>query len=155
MYTAGAGGVVFGVSWRRDGEKKDTLRNIESTKEFVINVVDETLAEAMNVTAVPYPPDVDEFKEARLTPVKADLVKAPMVGESPIHLECRLRQILESGEGLRKSSFIMGDLLRVHIRDELIVDGEIQMDRLKAIARLGGEWYCRTRDLFTMPRPPD
>lgn len=162
MYTAGAGGVIFGTSWRRDLEKKDaplekkdTLSNIEDTKEFVINIVNETLAKAMNVTAAPYPPDVDEFKEAKLTPVKADLVKAPMVGESPINLECRLKQIIESGEGDRRGSLIMGDLLRVHVRDELIVNGEIDMSRLKAIARLGGEWYCRTTDLFTMPRPPD
>jgi flavin reductase (DIM6/NTAB) family NADH-FMN oxidoreductase RutF len=98
---------------------------------------------------------VDEFKEAGLTPAKADLVTAPKVGESPINLECRIRQILYTGEGDRRGSLIMGDLLRVHIRDELLENGEIQMDRLKAIARLGGEWYCRTRDLFTMPRPPD
>ncbi len=79
--------VDFCVAATREGRKKDTLKNIESTKEFVINVVDETLAEAMNVTAIPYPSDVDEFKEANLTPVKADLVKAPMVAESPVNLK--------------------------------------------------------------------
>ena len=65
--------VGFCVAATRDGRKKDTLRNIESTKEFVINVVDETLAEPMNVTSAPYPSDVDEFKEAGLTAVKASL----------------------------------------------------------------------------------
>jgi len=145
--------VGFGVDWRRDGQKKDTLRNIESTKEFVINVVDETLAEPMNVTAGPYPSGVDEFKEAGLTPVKADLIKAPMVAESPVNLECRLTQILEFGEASRKARFIIGEVLRVHVRDELYVEGEIQMAKLKAIARLGGELYCRTRDIFEMKRP--
>ena len=144
----------FCVAPTRDGKKKDTLRNIESAKEFVVNVVDETLAEPMNVTSVPYPSDVDEFKEAGLTPVKADLVKAPMVAESPINLECRLAQILEFGEAPRTNSFIIGEILRVHVRDELYVNGEIEMAKLKAVGRLGGvDLYCRIRDSFEMKRP--
>ena len=140
---------------QRRGQKKDTLRNIESTKEFVINMVDETLAEAMNVTAAPYPSDVDEFKEAGLIQVKADLVKVPMVAESPIKLECRLAQILELGEAPLTNRFIIGEVLRVHVRDELYVDGEMQMSELKAVGRLGGggDQYCRTRDSFEMKRP--
>lgn len=147
--------VGFCVAATRDGRKKDTLRNIESTKEFVINVVDETLAEAMNATSGPYPSDVDEFKEAGLTPVKADLVRAPVVAESPINLECRLTQILEFGEAPLTNSFIIGEVLRVHVRDELYANGEIQMSKLKAIGRLGGggDLYCRTSDSFEMTRP--
>ena len=148
--------VGFCVATTRDGWKKDTLKNIESTKEFVINVVDETLAEAMNVTAATYPSDVDEFKEARLTPVKADLVKAPMVAESPINLECRLTQVLEFGEAPRTNSFIIGEVLRVHVKDELYANEEIQMSKFKAIGRLGGrggDLYCRTSDSFEMKRP--
>jgi len=147
--------VGFCVAATRDGRKKDTLKNIESTKEFVINVVDETLAEAMNVTAATYPGDVDEFKEARLTPVKADLVKAPMVAESPINLECRLTQVLEFGEAPRTNSFIIGEVLRVHVKDELYANEEIQMSQLKAVGRLGGggDLYCRTSDSFEMKRP--
>ena len=118
------------------------------------NVVDETLAESMNVTSAPYPSDVDEFKEAGLTPVKADLVKVPMVAESPINLECRLVQILEFGEAPRTNSFIIGEVLRVHVRDELYVNGEIEMAKLKAVGRLGGMGlYCRIRDSFEMKRP--
>jgi flavin reductase (DIM6/NTAB) family NADH-FMN oxidoreductase RutF len=145
-------GFCIGVRNRR---KKDTLINIESTKEFVINVVDETLAEPMNVTSTPYPSDVDEFKEAGLTPVKADLVKAPMVAESPINLECRLNQILEFGEAPLTNRFIIGEVLRVHIRDELYVDGDIQLSKLKAIGRFGGggDLYCRTSDIFEMKYP--
>ncbi len=145
--------VGFCVAATRDGQKKDTLRNIEFAKEFVINVVDETLAESMNVTSASYPSDVDEFKEAGLTPVKADLVKAPMVAESPINLECRLTQILEFGEAPRKNGFIIGEVLRAHVKDELYGDGEIQMSELKAIGRLGGELYCCTRDTFEMEMP--
>ena len=147
--------VGFGVGRKRHGEEKDTLRNIEATKEFVINVVDEALAEPMNVTAVPCPADVDEFKEAGLTPVDADLVKVPMVAESPINLECRLTQILEFDDSPARTSFIIGEVLRFHVKDELYVNGEIQMSKLMAVARLGGELYCRTGEIFEMKMHPD
>ena len=149
--------IGFCVAATRDGRKKDTLRNIESTREFVVNMVDEALAEAMNVTSAPYPADVDEFKEAGLTAVKADLVVAPMVAESPIKMECRLNRILEFGEAPRTNSFVIGEVLRVHIKDEFYVGGEIQVLKLKAIGRLGGrgggDLYCRTTDSFEMTRP--
>ncbi len=147
--------VGFCAVTTRDGRKKDTLRNIEYAKEFVINVVDETLAEAMNVTSAPYPAEVDEFQVAGLTAVKADLVRAPMVAESPINMECRLNQILEFGEAPRTNSFIIGDILRIHVKDELCTGEGIQMSKFKAIGRLGGglSLYCRTSDSFEMSRP--
>ena len=148
-------GVEIGTN--RYGQKKDTLVNIECSKEFVVNLVTEGLAEAMNVTGTPYPSDVDEFKEVGLTPVKADLVKAPMVAESPINMECRLLQILEFGEAPQKAHLVIGEVLRMHVKDELYVDGVIRMDKLKVIARLGGEpdLYCRTTDTFKMKRPDE
>ncbi len=138
---------------KRDGQKKDTLVNSEFSKDFVVNVVTETLAQAMNQTATSYPSNVDEFKEAGLTPVKADIVKSPMVAESPINMECRLLQILEFGDLPRISSFIIGEVVRFHIKDELYVNNEIQMSELKAIARMGGQLYCRTTDIFEMTMP--
>jgi len=146
----------FAAAVTRDGKKKDTLVNIESTKEFVVNVVNEALAEAMNTTAAPYPPGVDEFKESGMTPVMADLVNVPMVAESPINMECRLNRILEFGEAPAVNRFVIGEILRVHVKDELLMNDEIRMDKLKAIGRLGGrggDQYCRTTDSFEMPRP--
>ena len=146
----------FAAAVTRDGKKKDTLINIELTKEFVVNVVDETLAETMNITAAPYPPGVDEFNKAGVTPVMADLVNVPMVVESPIKMECRLNQILEFGEAPMVNRFVVGEILRIHVKDELLTNDEIQMDKLKAIGRLGGrggDHYCRTTDSFEMPRP--
>ena len=145
--------VGFSTSWKRDGQRKDTLINIEFSRDFVVNVVDEALAEAMNKASDYYPSHVDEFKEAGLTPVKADIVKSPMVGESPINMECRFLQVLEFGDFPRISTFVLGKVVRVHIKDELYVNNEIQMSGLKAIARMGGELYCRTRDIFEMKRP--
>ena len=140
----------------RDGKKKDTLLNIQATGEYVINVVNEALAMEMNVTAAAFPPEVDEFKEAGLTPVKADLVKAPMVSESPVSMECRLNQILKFGEEPMTNNFIIGEILRIHIKDELYADDEIQVSEWKPIGRLGGrggDQYCRTTDRFEMKRP--
>ncbi len=148
--------VGFNSAAFRDGRKKDTLINIESSGEYVVNMVDESLAEAMNITSASFPPEIDEFQEADLTPVKADLVKAPMVGESPVNLECRLRQILKFGEEPMTNNFIIGDVLLVHVKDEFISNEEINASELKLIGRLGGrgiDRYCRTTDSFEMQRP--
>ena len=145
--------VGFSVGTGRNGEVKDTLRNIETTREFVISIVTESLAEPMNTSSAFSPADVDEFKESGMTPVKAGLVRAPMVTESPVNFECRLNQILKFGESPRINSFIIGEIVLVHVRDEFYADGEVQMSKLKAIARLGGDFYCRTQDIFEIKRP--
>lgn len=145
--------VGVGIGRKRDGSKKDTLVNIEFSRDFVINVVTESLAEAMNQTSGEYPPEVDEFQVAKLTPEKADLVKAPMVAESPVRMECRLLQILEYGEFPSIQNFVIGEVIRVHVKDEFWADGEIQSSRLKMIGRMGGDSYCRTTNIFEMKRP--
>lgn len=143
----------FAIGRRRGGSKKDTLVNIEFSKDYVINVVSEAIAPAMNQASGDYPSHVDEFKEAGLTPVVSDLVRPPRVAESPIQFECRLMQIMEFGASPRIHNFIVGEVLMVHVQDDLIVDGVIKADRLKAVGRLGEDFYCRTQDLFEMKRP--
>src|SRR5205085_9276828 len=80
-------------------QRKDTLRNIEATGEFVINIVDEKRAQAMNVTAIDYPLDVDEFAVAGLTPIPGVAVRAPRVAESPVSMECKLFTLVPVGTG--------------------------------------------------------
>jgi len=147
--------VCFAIGTTRDGRKKDTIVNIELTREFVISVVTEELAEAMNKTSMPYPRDVGEYEKVGLTPVKADVVQAPMVGESPINMECALQQILEFGQFPTLSSLIIGEILLIHIADELYDKQTGRICGLKAVGRLGGDGdiYCRTRDTFQMKRP--
>lgn len=145
--------VGFAVGCRRDGTKKDTLVNIEYTKDYVINLVNEELAEAMNQAAGEYPSHVDEFKVAGLTPVKSDLVKSPRVAESPVNMECRLMQILEFGQSPNVNSFIIGEAICVHVQEETWVDGVIKASKVQAIGRLGEDLYCRTKDIFEMKRP--
>lgn len=143
----------FAIGRRRGGGKKDTLVNIEYSGDFVVNVVSEPIAQAMNQAAGDYPIDVDEFKEAGLTPVASDRVRPPRVAESPIQLECRLSQIMEFGTLPRIHNFIVGEIITVHVQDDLMADGVIRADRIKAIGRLGGDFYCRTQDIFEMKRP--
>lgn len=144
--------VGFNVGMRKTGQRKDTLVNIEAIGEYVISVADEAIAEAMNQTGAEFPPEVDEFRETGLTPAKADVVKAPLVAESPVNMECRLRQVLVFGEPPRMTSFVIGEVVRIHVRDELLDGKEIRSRELGAVGRLGGALYCRTRDIFEMER---
>jgi len=147
--------IGFSVTTYRDGRKKDTLVNIESSKEFVVCVVTDKLANAMNTTCAPFPPEISEFKEAGLTPVKADLVSAPLVAESPVNMECRLVRIDEFGTLPSKFSFIIGEVLRIHVADNMYNLDTKRLEGLDLVGRLGGDGdlYSRTRDTFQMTRP--
>jgi flavin reductase (DIM6/NTAB) family NADH-FMN oxidoreductase RutF len=145
--------VALSIGWKRDGQKKDTLRNIEYSKDFVINVVNEALAEAMNQACAEYPSDVDEFKQVGLTPVKADLVKAPMVAESPVNMECKLVEIRQYGGLPSGAHVVIGEVIFVHVKEELWSNDHIEISKLRVIGRLGEDLYCRVTDLFEMKRP--
>ena len=145
--------ICLEFSYKRDGQKKDTLRNIEFSGDFVVNVVDETLAAAMNQASADYPSHVDEFKEVGLTPIKSDRVKAPRLGESPVNMETRLVQILSFGAAPEGSCLVIGEVVRVHVRDGLWTGEEIALSKWKPIGRLSGDLYCRISDIFEMKRP--
>ena len=151
--------VLFCASVRREdpqrglGPHKDTLRNVIDTREFVINVVTESIAEKMNLTSAQVPPDVDEFELSGLTPLPSELVKPPRVAESPVQMECRLRQIVKISEQLHGSTIVLGDVLRFHVREDLVANFRIDADKLAAIGRMGGPTYVRTRDRFDLERP--
>lgn len=136
-----------------DGGRKDTLRNVEETGEFVINVVSEEIAQQMNACAPEFPPDVDEFEISGLTPVASDLVKPPRVAESKISMECRLFRIVEVSDKPLGGSLVLGEILRFHIADALLDGFHVDAGQLNAIGRMGGPEYARTTDRFPMVRP--
>lgn len=142
--------IAFSVM-RRGDQKKDTIRNIENTRDFVINLVDETLAQAMNMASGSYPPDMSEFDVTGLTQVPSELVTSPRIAESPVHLECKLRTIVELGD--LPASLVIGEIVCYHVREALFVDGTIDVKKLRAIGRLGENVYVTTKDLFDMIRP--
>ena len=142
--------VYISVGSRKEGPK-DTARNILDTGEFVVNMVDEALAERMNIASAEFPPDVDEFAVTGLTPVPAERVGAPRVAESPVSMECRLERLVELGRG--PSHVIFGEVLLFHVRDDLLREGLVDIQSYHPVGRLGGAQYCRVRDVFAMPRP--
>ena len=136
-----------------DGAHKDTLNNIEATREFVVNIVSEEFAQQMNLCSGEYPPEVDEFQVSGLTPVPSDLVKPPRVRESHVNMECRLLQIVRVSEKPLGGSLVIGEVLRFHVDDALFDDFRIDPAKLRAIGRMGGTAYARTTDLFDLVRP--
>lgn len=140
-------------SGARAGAPKDTVRNALATGAFVVNVVDDERAEAMNLTSGEYPPEVDEFALAGLTAVPGVKVKAPRVAEAPISMECRLTRVVPVGRG--PHSLVMGEIVHFHVRDDLYdaARGRIDLHRLRPVGRLAGNMYAHIRDLFEMKRP--
>lgn len=146
--------VGIGVASRRPGQAKDTRANIRETGQFVVNLVSEENAEKMNITAIDFDPAVDELAQAGLTPAPSARVKPPRIAESPVALECELMQIVDLGE----SGLVLGRVVAMHVRDNLVLDASkhyIDTPNLKLIGRMHGSgWYARTSDLFEMPRIP-
>jgi flavin reductase (DIM6/NTAB) family NADH-FMN oxidoreductase RutF len=146
--------VVFSPLTRRDGTLKDTLLNVEATGEFVLNAAVESLSDAVNLSSSELPRGQSEADLAGLSLLPSARVKPPRVGESPTHLECRLRQIVRVGDGPLSANLIIGEVVAIHVDDSVIgSDGHVDPAKLKTIARLGGDWYCRTSDLFKLKRP--
>jgi flavin reductase (DIM6/NTAB) family NADH-FMN oxidoreductase RutF len=146
--------VVFSPTCRRDGSKKDTLLNVEKTGEFVINLAVAPLAEAVNETSRELPHGESEAVRAGLELVPSAIVRPPRVAASRAHLECRVLQIVPIGSGAIAANLVIGEVVWIHAREELLTEaGAIDPRKLQAIARLGGDYYCRTGDLFTMHRP--
>ena len=145
--------VVFSSSRRVEHKSKDTLRNIEETGEFVVNIVVDDIAEAMNRTSAEFPEDVDEFDIAGLTSVPSDIVKPPRVAESPVNMECRLNQIINLGEGAGGHGLVIGTIVLMHVRDDIINGHRINHQLMKPTGRLAGSMYCHTADTFELVRP--
>jgi flavin reductase (DIM6/NTAB) family NADH-FMN oxidoreductase RutF len=146
--------VAIGIGNRKPGQAKDSRANIRETGEFVVNLVSEANAEAMNVTGIEFDSSVDELEQAGLTSLPSARVKAPRIAESPVAMECELMQIVDMGE----SGLVLGRVVAMHVRDDLVLDAAnhyIDTPNLKLLGRMHGRgWYARTSDLFEMPRIP-
>jgi len=137
---------------RSPGVPKDTARNVRLTHEFVVNLVDEDLAEKMNLCAAGLPPGENELLHAGLTAIPSSVVTPPRIAEAPASLECRSHSIVEIGD----NRLIIGEVLRVHVREGILVPQTwlIRPGAYLPIGRMQSpHWYCRTRDIFEMQRP--
>lgn len=143
--------VMISVGKRR-GNPKDTLRNVQETGEFVVNIVSEELAVAMNQTSGEWDYDVNEFDRAGLATAPSIDVRPPRVASAPIALECRVTQIVPVTD--TAYMLILGRVLRFHLRDGLLrPNGLIDATLLKPVARLGGDEYATIGRVFEMKRP--
>lgn len=148
--------VVISPTTTRTGEHKDTLKNIEATGEYVINIVTYEMRDRMNQTSAPYPYGVSEWEKAGITAAPSKLVKPARVAESPLSLECRLYQIIPHGDGPLSANYVIGEVICVHISNALLnEDGAIDPRRIDYISRMGGDWYSRvtTDSMFELGRP--
>ncbi len=147
--------VMFTVSSdHMEGGEKDTLRNARETGEFVFNLCTEELAQQMNDSSTMAPRDVDEFEIAGLTKAPSRLVKPSRVAESPVHMECEVIQILKLPLGKNSNShMIMGRVLSVHIRDDLVSDGRVDTVKVHPMGRLGYYDYNVVTDSVELLRP--
>ncbi len=146
--------VGFAPSRKVDGDhRKDTLRNVEDTGVFVVNIVNEAMAEAMNQSAADVAPEVDEFALAGVTPMAASMVEAPMVAEAPANLECRVQQIIPMGDRPTSGILVLGEIVCFHLIDAMVDNFRIDPEVLRAVGRMGGTSYTRTRDRFDLVRP--
>jgi len=133
----------------RSGDPKDTLRNIRETQEFVVNVVSESLLDAMVNTAGEWPRETSEFGLSGLTPAPSERVRPPHVAESPLQLECRLHREIPLGNSL----LVVGEVLLARVRDDVLTDGRVDPVKLAPIGRLGGELYAPLGTVLKRARP--
>ncbi|HEY3900692.1 MAG TPA: flavin reductase family protein [Chthoniobacter sp.] len=137
---------------REDGTPKDTVRNIRLNHEFVVNLVDEALGEAMNVTSATVPYGTNELELAGLTAAPSSLVKPPRIAEAPASFECAEWGTLQIGN----NRLVIGLVKRAHVRDELVDPESLRIlsERFQVVGRMASpNWYCRTGNRFEMVRP--
>lgn len=129
---------------------KDSVTIAEDRGEFTVNIVSEELAQAMSLTSGTFDAVEDEFAIAGLTAMPATRVDAPMVAESPANLECRVRHVIALGDRTR---LVVGDVLAIHVEEDVLDGTRIDNDVLRAIGRMAGATYINTRDRFEIERP--
>lgn len=149
--------LVFSPARRvRDNTIKHTLENIYETKEVVINVVSYDMVQQMSLASCEYPKGVNEFTKSGFTPVASDMVKPFRVKESPAQLECKVTQVIETGQHGGAGNLIICEVLCMHINDEVLnTDGKIDPHKIDLVARMGGDYYCRASGnaVFEVAKP--
>lgn len=134
------------------GTKKDTVINIEREGEFTVSICNEQIVEKVNLASTELPYGQDEFAFAGLTPLPSSKIKAPILGESPINFECKLRDILNYGENIGGGRLITGEVIAAHIETTILIDQKIKTDLLMPVARGAGNDWFRCTDIFTLER---
>jgi flavin reductase (DIM6/NTAB) family NADH-FMN oxidoreductase RutF len=139
-------GVNIGM---RNGELKDTARNIRDAREFVVNIGDESMLDVIHQSADEYSPADSEAELLGLAAVASDLISIPRLRDVPASMECRLHSIQEFGD--THAQFIVGEVVQFHFREGVCVNGKVDLAKLNPIGRIGGLQYCKLGQLVNMP----
>ena len=149
--------LIFSPARRvRDNTTKHTLQNILRTKEVVINVVSYAMVQQMSLASCEYPAGTNEFIKAGFTPLESTLVKPFRVAESPAQLECRVKEVIETGTEGGAGNLIICELVCMHLNEAVLNEaGQIDPNKIDLVARMGGDFYCRASGpaVFTVPKP--
>lgn len=149
--------LIFSPSRRvRDNTTKHTLENVYATREVVINVVTYGMVQQTSLASCEYPEGVDEFVKAGFTPLPSEKVKPLRVKESPVQMECVVKQIIETGNQGGAGNLIICEPVLIHINDEIFdAKGRIDPQKIDLVARMGGDYYCRASGdaVFEVPKP--
>lgn len=139
---------------RKEGQQKDTARNIEEVREFVIHIVDDQNVEKINKTAAGLPPEKSELDFAALKPISSTKVKVPGITEAKVRLECQLERIIQlGGSDTPSCDLIIGKVVYYHINKNIYENGKIDPKGLSAVSRLAGNDYAHIGEIFSIERP--
>lgn len=149
--------LVFSPSRKvRDNTLKHTLLNIYETKEVVINVVNYAMVQQVSLSSCEYPKGVDEFEKSGFTKLASEKVKAFRVAESPVQMECKVRDIIETGTEGGAGNLVICEVLLMHINDDILNEKkQIDPQKIDLVARMGGDFYCRASGpaVFEVAKP--
>lgn len=148
---------VFSPARRvRDNTTKHSLENVLEVPECVINIVNYSMVQQTSLASTEYAKGVNEFEKAGFTMLASEVVKPPRVKESPVQLECRIREVISLGNEAGAGNLVVAEVVLIHI-DEAVLDesGKIDQQKMDLVARLGGDWYCRVTPevLFKVAKP--
>ena len=148
--------MIFSPARRvRGNTVKHTLENVMETKEVVINIVNHAMVQQMSLSSTEYDKGVNEFVKAGFTEVKSDVVKPPRVAESPVQFECKVKEVIETGQEGGAGNLVICEVVKVHVDEEILDEkGAIDPAKIDTVARMGGNWYSRAKvGMFEVPKP--
>jgi flavin reductase (DIM6/NTAB) family NADH-FMN oxidoreductase RutF len=149
--------VVFSPNHRvKDQTAKDTYHNVMATRECVINMVSYDMTHQMSLASAEYPAEVDEFVKAGFTPLASEVVGAPRVAESPVQMECKVRDIVSMGAGGGAANLVICEVVRMHVRTDILDEnGTIDPHKIDLVSRMGKMYYARASGaaVFALPQP--
>jgi len=148
---------VFSPSRRvRDNTTKHTLENLHEVPECVINIVNYDIVQQTSLASTEYPKGVNEFEKAGFTALESNWVRPPRVAESPVQMECIIKQIVALGENAGAGNLVLAEIKAIHINEDILDEnGKIDQAKINLVARLGGDWYCHIteQNLFKIAKP--